>query len=80
MPETIALSESAVTLLRSCLGGKKPEVIRNREAYRELVAAGLMIPLNTFFGGEESSYRLTEAAIPFFTPPATPAGPLSPDG
>ena len=73
------LSDAAIVLLRLCLTGQKPEVTANREAFRELVAAGLMIPLNTFFGGEESAYRLTEAAIPFSSRPASPAESLSLD-
>jgi hypothetical protein len=37
-------------------------VEETRQAYRELVAAGLMQPVSTFAGGPEALYRLTEQA------------------
>jgi len=37
-------------------------VEETRTAYRELVAAGLMMPLHSFVGGRESLYRLTDEA------------------
>jgi hypothetical protein len=37
-------------------------VEETRQAYRELVAAGLMEPVSTFAGGPEALYRLTEEA------------------
>jgi hypothetical protein len=37
-------------------------VEETREAYRELVRAGLVYPVSTFAGGPESLYRLTEVA------------------
>jgi len=63
MPETIALSASALSLLRRRLAGERVEVTdETRPAYRELVEAGLMIPLHTFALGTNSAYRLTNAA------------------
>ena len=61
--QTTALSESALALLRRRLAGERVEVTdETRPRYRELVDAGLMIPLHTFLGGNESAYRLSEAA------------------
>jgi len=63
MPETIALSASALSLLRRRLASERVEVTdETRPAYRELVEAGLMIPLHTFALGPNSAYRLTNAA------------------
>ena len=65
-PMTITLSESARALLRRCVNGERVEITDDtRPAYRELVVAGLMIPLHTFTGGDESAYRLTEASVEF---------------
>jgi hypothetical protein len=59
----IAISESALALLRRRFAGEREEVTDDtRPLYRELVEAGLMIPLHTFALGPESAYRLTEAA------------------
>ena len=50
------------------MGGPNPEPLpgktleETRAAYRELVAAGLMMPLHSFVGGKESLYRLTDDA------------------
>jgi len=76
--ETMVLTEAAELLLELHLGGgslrmgvKAPETLpgltvdRTRAAYRELVAAGLMIPLHTFAHGRDSRYRLTEARVRF---------------
>jgi hypothetical protein len=61
------LSETALSLLSLHLSGERVEVTdETRDAYRELAKAGLMIPLHTFTGGNESAYRLTEAAVSFF--------------
>ncbi|WP_406698773.1 hypothetical protein V5E97_07790 [Singulisphaera sp. Ch08] len=60
------LSETALSLLRVRLTGQRVEVTdENRPLYRELAASGLAIPLHTFTGGDESAYRLTEAAVSF---------------
>ncbi len=39
---------------------KPPSQGWNREAYRELAAAGLMYPVSTFAHGPESLFRFTE--------------------
>jgi hypothetical protein len=57
------LSEAADALLRHRLAGKRVEVTdETRPLYRELVEAGLMIPLHSFARGNEGAYRLTDAA------------------
>ena len=57
------LSVEALSLLRLRLAGKRVEVTdATRPIYRELVCAGLMMPLHTFALGNESAYRLTDAA------------------
>jgi hypothetical protein len=57
------LSGHAVDLLRRRLDGERVEITDvTRPLYRELVAAGWMIPLHTFALGRESAYRLTEQA------------------
>ncbi len=75
MADRLDLSEEARTLLRLHFTGRplsmrrsRPEslpdrsVEQTRQAYRELVAAGLMEPVSTFAGGPEALYRLTEEA------------------
>jgi hypothetical protein len=60
----ITLSEEALALLKRNLTG--PQILvsdDNRDAYRELARAGLMVPLHTFAHGDESAYRLTEAGV-----------------
>ncbi len=62
MPTT-ALSDAAQVLLRRRLAGDRvEETDQTRPLYRELVEAGMMIPLHTFALGPESAYRLSEAA------------------
>ena len=62
------LSETALSLMRLRLSGQRVEVTdETRDAYRELAKAGLMIPLHTFTGGDESAYRLTEAGVNYFS-------------
>jgi hypothetical protein len=61
--QTKVLSDAALALLRRRLTGERVTVTdETRPSYRELVEAGLMMPLHTFLGGNESAYRLTEAA------------------
>ena len=73
----ITLSDDAHTLLRRRLAGEWVEVSdQTRPLYRELVEAGMMIPLHSFARGTEGAYRLTEAACSLrdgFTSPAIPA-------
>src|SRR5438270_9843332 len=52
------LSESAKERLRLYLAGDRAVTEKNRPAYRELVAARVMIPVHTFVGGREAEYRL----------------------
>ncbi len=62
MATVVELSEAALDLLKRNMSG--PQILvddKNREAYRELGRAGLMIPLHTFSRGDEGAYRLTEA-------------------
>ncbi len=57
------LSAKARELLETRLAGGRVEVTdETRPTYRELADAGMMMPLHTFLGGNESAYRLTEAA------------------
>ena len=61
--ETVALSAAALSLLQHRFAGERVEVTdETRPLYRELVEAGLMIPLHTFALGPDSAFRLTEAA------------------
>lgn len=60
MAETVELSESALSLLRRRVEGNDDVTEENRPAYRELAAAGIMYPLHTFTGGDQSAYRFTE--------------------
>lgn len=53
------LSEAARERLRLYLAGDCAVTEENRPAYRELVAARVMIPVHTFAGGREAEYRLT---------------------
>ena len=63
---TITLSDAALALLRRRLAGEWVEVTDDtRPLYRELVDAGMMIPLHSFARGNEGAYRLTEAACAF---------------
>jgi hypothetical protein len=61
--QSLSLSDSALTLLRRRLAGERVEVNdETRPLYRELVDAGMMMPLHTFALGPNSAYRLTDAA------------------
>jgi hypothetical protein len=60
---TVTLSEDALTLLRRRLSGERVEVTQEtRPLYRQLVDAGMMIPLHSFALGPEGAYRLSDAA------------------
>jgi hypothetical protein len=72
--QTLILSEAALELLTLHSAGRylsmrrvSPESLPRRTphetrlAYRELVDAGLMIPVSTFAGGPEAIFRLTPA-------------------
>jgi hypothetical protein len=61
MPETFALSESAVSVLRFCVKGYRMRVTnRSLEAFRELAAAGIIEPMLGADGSPEADYRFTE--------------------
>ena len=61
------LSDAALDLLHRRLAGNRIEVDESsRPIYRELAAAGLVIPLHTTTGGDEGAFRLTEAGASFF--------------
>jgi hypothetical protein len=63
--QTIALSEAALDLLRRNMTGQQIRVdYENRELYRELARAGLMIPLHTPLG-RESAFRMTQDGVDF---------------
>jgi hypothetical protein len=61
--QTVTLSQAALELLKRNIQGTQILVDdANREAYRELARAGLMIPLHTPLG-RESAYRMTEEGV-----------------
>ncbi|WP_406699659.1 hypothetical protein V5E97_12440 [Singulisphaera sp. Ch08] len=62
MPETITLSEAALSLFRLHIErhGQIDVNDSTRELYRELARAGLMRSGSTFRDGPESIYRLTQ--------------------
>jgi hypothetical protein len=63
MPDTITLTADALSLLHRRLAGEWVEVTdETQPLYRELVAAGLMMPLHSFSRGRDGAYRLTDAA------------------
>ncbi len=58
--QTVLLSEAALTLFRLHIERHGDiDVEANRESYRELERAGLMIVGNTFAGGQDSVYHVT---------------------
>ena len=63
---TLTLSDAAVALLRDYRG----DIITddyNREACRELAAAGYLVVGHTFTGGQEVFYRMTRAGVELAT-------------
>ncbi len=61
MPETFALSESAVAVLRFRVKGyRMPVTGVSLEAFRELTAAGIMEPVPGADGNPEADYRFNE--------------------
>ena len=58
-PDASNLSETARELLRRHLAGEDEVTDSNRDAYRELAAARIMIPLSGFATGPESRYIFT---------------------
>jgi len=61
MPETVALSESAVAVPRFRVKGYRMKVTeRSLEAFRELAAAGIIEPVPGADGNPEADYPFTE--------------------
>jgi hypothetical protein len=61
---TLKLSDAALVLFRLHLEQRRTiDVDTNREAYRELAHAGLMVAGNSFAGGDESVYHVTKEAF-----------------
>jgi hypothetical protein len=59
-PDASRLSEAARELLRTCITDGCPEGDEaNRPAYRELVAARILIPVGSFSKGDECAFRFT---------------------
>jgi hypothetical protein len=55
------LSDAALALFRLHLEHRRTlDLDRNREAYRELARAGLMVAGNSFAGGQDSVYHVTK--------------------
>ena len=62
MPVKTELSDAAIALLRYRLANKDNRVTdANREAYRELVQAGIMFAVSGFATGSEASFRFTDS-------------------
>ena len=58
---TLALSEKALALFRLHVEQRRTvDVDVNRETYRELARAGLMVAGNSYAGGEENVYHVTK--------------------
>ena len=76
--QTVTLSDAALALTHRRLTGERVDVTdETRPLYRELVDAGMMIPLHTFALGPERHYRLSEAACDLRDGLTTPSS-LSP--
>jgi hypothetical protein len=57
----MGLSNAALALFRVHVERRRTiDVDANRETYRELARAGLMVAGHSFAGGDESIYRLTK--------------------
>ena len=62
MPDTLNLSEAALSLLRN-YRGDIPVDDSNRDACRELASEGLLVVGHSFVGGREHFYRMTELGV-----------------
>jgi len=61
MEGAMGLSPSALALFRLHVEHRRTiDLAANREAYRELARAGLMVAASSFAGGDESMYQLTK--------------------
>jgi hypothetical protein len=58
-PDASNLSEAARELLRRRLARDRKVTDANRELYRELATARIMMPIHSFIGGQESSFHFT---------------------
>jgi hypothetical protein len=59
-PDASDLSDAANELLRTCIDGEHPDGDEtNRQAYRELVKARIMMPMGSFTKGNECVFRFT---------------------
>jgi hypothetical protein len=59
LPPYINLSEAARTVLRRYLAGNESVTDANREAFRELARAGIMMSVGTFTMGDDCVFRFT---------------------
>ena len=59
LPERIELSKAARKTLAMHLTGDKEVTDANRNAYRELARAGIMVPVGTFIKGDDCVFQLT---------------------
>ncbi len=67
------LSEGAVALLRHRLATRDNRVTAaNKDAYRELVRAGIMFAVSGFATGPEASFRFSDDGWAWVNGPASP--------
>ena len=68
--QPVAPSDAAQTLLRHRLATRDNRVTAaDKEAYRELVRAGIMFAVSGFATGPEASFRFTDAGWVWLTAP-----------
>jgi hypothetical protein len=71
--QTVELSPAAIALLRHRLATRDNRVTAaNKEAYRELVRAGIMYAVSGFVGGPEASFRFSDEGWKWVNDPASP--------
>jgi hypothetical protein len=80
-PDASRLSQAGQELLRTCIASGCPEGDEtNRPAYRELVAARIMMPMGSFSKGDECVFRFTywghklRFELAGMDPPSPPGG------
>jgi len=59
LPDQIDLSRAARHVLRRHIAGDREVTDANREAYRELARAGIMVPVGTFTKGDDCVFQFT---------------------
>ncbi len=80
-PDASRLSEAARELLRTCIASGCPDGDEtNRPAFRELVAARIMMPMGSFTKGDECVFRFTYWGHKLRFELAGMASPSPPDG